>query len=151
VLPPRDVACWQKCCKSLFAAGASNSPSRRRDDRIIMWGTTLPCAKLTGDSANGFETTLIGDCRWFRPLVRTEKAEVAKLQCSTERPDEQPPESPQLEAGRKAAPTKAVAPSAARSGSPNGPGKVHARILLLGGFDQNTQPHHDQSDCRTEI
>ena len=89
--------------------------------------------------------------RNYLHLVRTEEAEVAKLQCSTERPDEQPPESPQLEAGRKAAPTKAVAPSAARSGSPNKPGKVHARILLLGGFDQNTQPHHDQSDCRTEI
>src|SRR5882757_6629692 len=41
-------------------------PSRRRDDRIIMWGTTPPCAKLTGDSANGFEAALIGDCRFFR-------------------------------------------------------------------------------------
>jgi hypothetical protein len=32
----------------------SNSPSRRRDDRIVMWGTTPPCAKLTGDSVTGF-------------------------------------------------------------------------------------------------
>jgi hypothetical protein len=54
------------CCKSLFAAWDSNSPSRRRDDRIIMWGTTPPCVKLTGDSGNGFEAALIGDYRLFR-------------------------------------------------------------------------------------
>jgi len=54
------------CCKSLFAAWDSNSPSRRRDDRIIMWGTTPPCAKLTGDSGSGFEAASIGDCRLFR-------------------------------------------------------------------------------------
>jgi hypothetical protein len=60
------------CCKSLFAGGASNSPSRRRGDQIIMWVTTPPCAKLTGDSANGFETTLIGDRRSFRPLAKNQ-------------------------------------------------------------------------------
>jgi len=31
-----------------------------------MWGTTPPCAKLTGDSGSGFEAALIGDCRLFR-------------------------------------------------------------------------------------
>jgi len=34
-----------------------------------MWGTTSPWAKLTGDSHNGFETALIGDCRLFLPLA----------------------------------------------------------------------------------
>src|SRR5713226_2642495 len=29
-------------------------------------GTTPPCAKLTGDSASGFEAALISDCRLFR-------------------------------------------------------------------------------------
>jgi hypothetical protein len=37
-----------------------------------MWVTTPPCAKLTGDSANGFETTLIGDRRSFRPLAKNQ-------------------------------------------------------------------------------
>ena len=54
-------------------------------------------------------------------------------------------------ASRQAPNSGRVVRSLERPGSPNGPGKVHARILLLGGFDQNTQPHHDQSDCRTEI
>ena len=39
---------------------------------IIMWGTTPPCAKLTGDSGNGFEAALIGDCRLFRPLAENQ-------------------------------------------------------------------------------
>jgi hypothetical protein len=30
-----------------------------------MWGATPPCAKLTGDSGNGFEAALIGDCGLF--------------------------------------------------------------------------------------
>jgi hypothetical protein len=37
-----------------------------------MWGTTPPCAKLTGDSGNGFEATLIGDFRSFRPLAENQ-------------------------------------------------------------------------------
>jgi hypothetical protein len=37
-----------------------------------MWGTTSPCAKLTGDSHNGFETALIGDCRLFLPLAENQ-------------------------------------------------------------------------------
>jgi hypothetical protein len=53
-----------------FAAWASNSPSRRRNDRIIMWGTTPPCVKLTGDSGNGFKTALIGGCRLFRLFAK---------------------------------------------------------------------------------
>jgi hypothetical protein len=32
----------------------------------MMWGTTSSCGKLTGDSGNGFEALLIGDCRSFR-------------------------------------------------------------------------------------
>jgi hypothetical protein len=50
----------------------TNSPSRRRDDRIIMCGTTPPCAKLTGDSGKGFQPALIGDCRLFRPLAENQ-------------------------------------------------------------------------------
>ncbi len=50
----------------------SNSPSRRRDDRIIMRGTTPPCAKLTGDSGNGLLAALIGDCRLFHPLAENQ-------------------------------------------------------------------------------
>src|SRR2546430_1671879 len=41
----------------------------RRDDRIITWGTTLSGAKLTGDSDNGSEATLTGDCRLFRSFA----------------------------------------------------------------------------------
>jgi hypothetical protein len=37
-----------------------------------MWGTTPPCAKLTGDAGNGFEATLIGDFRSFRPLAENQ-------------------------------------------------------------------------------
>src|ERR1700736_1641089 len=58
--------------KVFFAAGDSNSPNRGRDDRIIMWGTTRPCAKRTGDSGNGFEAALICDCRLFRPLAENQ-------------------------------------------------------------------------------
>ena len=50
----------------------TNSPSRRRDDRITMCGTTSPCAKLTGDSGKGFQQALIGDCRLFRPLAENQ-------------------------------------------------------------------------------
>jgi hypothetical protein len=37
-----------------------------------MWGTTPPCAKLIGDSGNGFEAALISDCRLFRPLAENQ-------------------------------------------------------------------------------
>jgi hypothetical protein len=37
-----------------------------------MWGTTPLCAKLTGDSGNGFEAALLGDCRLFRPLAENQ-------------------------------------------------------------------------------
>jgi hypothetical protein len=57
------------CCKSLFARWDSNSPARRCSDRIMMWGTTSPSAKLTGDSSSAFEALLIGDCRLFRSLA----------------------------------------------------------------------------------
>ena len=63
----RDQVCFapDSVAKS-FCGMEPNSPSRRRDDRIIMWETTPPCAKLTGDSGSGFEAALIGDCRLFR-------------------------------------------------------------------------------------
>jgi hypothetical protein len=35
-----------------------------------MWGTTPSCAKLTGDSDNGFEAALMGDRRLFRSLAK---------------------------------------------------------------------------------
>lgn len=35
----------------------------------MIWGTTSPSAKLTGDSGSAFEALLIGDCRLFRSLV----------------------------------------------------------------------------------
>jgi hypothetical protein len=35
----------------------------------MMWGTTSPSAKLTGDSGSAFEALLIGDCRLFRSLA----------------------------------------------------------------------------------
>jgi uncharacterized membrane protein YkoI len=51
----RGRVVWDILFQKSFAACDSNSPSRRRDDRIIMWGTTPLCVKLTGDSGNGFE------------------------------------------------------------------------------------------------
>jgi hypothetical protein len=68
----RMSALRRYCCKSLFAAWDSNSPKHRRDDRIIMWGTTPSCAKLTGDSDNGFEAALMGDRRLFRSLAKNQ-------------------------------------------------------------------------------
>jgi hypothetical protein len=35
----------------------------------MMWGTTSPSAKLTGDSGSAFEALLIDDCRLFRSLA----------------------------------------------------------------------------------
>jgi hypothetical protein len=40
-----------------------------------MWGTTPPCVKLTGDSGNGFEAALIGDCRLFRLFAENYSAQ----------------------------------------------------------------------------
>jgi hypothetical protein len=47
----------------VFSGMDSNSQSHKRDDPIIVWGTAQSCAKLTGDSDNGSEAALIGDCR----------------------------------------------------------------------------------------
>ena len=41
-------------------------PSRRRGDRIIMWGTTSSCDELTGDFGGAFEAASIDDCSLFR-------------------------------------------------------------------------------------
>ena len=38
----------------------------------MMWGTTSPSAKLTGDSGSAFEALLIGDCRLFRSLAENQ-------------------------------------------------------------------------------
>jgi len=48
------------CCKSLFAQVTKNSPGRRRDIRVKMWGTSSPDGKLAGDLGNVFEGTRIG-------------------------------------------------------------------------------------------
>src|SRR3977135_151200 len=53
------------CCKTLFPGRDTNFPSCRRDNRIIMWGTTSSCDELTGDFGGGPETTSIDDCRLF--------------------------------------------------------------------------------------
>jgi hypothetical protein len=37
-----------------------------------MWGTTPPCAKLTGNSGNAFEAALICDLRSFRALAENQ-------------------------------------------------------------------------------
>jgi hypothetical protein len=58
------------CCKSLFAAWDSNSPSRRCDDWMTTWGTASQRAKLMGDSGIGFEALSTGDCRLFRSSAR---------------------------------------------------------------------------------
>jgi hypothetical protein len=48
------------CCKSLFALVIKNSPGRRRDLRVKMWGTSSPTDKLTGDLGNVIEAAQIG-------------------------------------------------------------------------------------------
>ena len=67
------------CCKTLFGSLKTNFPSRGCGDRIIMWGTTPPCVKLTGDSGNGFEAALIGDCRLFRLFAENYSHSVLEL------------------------------------------------------------------------
>src|SRR5215813_5420835 len=51
------------CCKSLFALVIKNSPGRRRDFRVKMWGTSSPDDKLTDDLGNVIEATQIGGRR----------------------------------------------------------------------------------------
>jgi hypothetical protein len=62
-----------------FVAWDANSLSRRRGDRVKMWGTTQSCAKLTGDSRNGFEVALSSDCRLFRPLAGNQPQRLLRL------------------------------------------------------------------------
>jgi hypothetical protein len=57
------------CCKSLFAPPIKNFPGYRRDDRILMWGTTASGDELTGDFGGTFEATSIGDRSLFRPFA----------------------------------------------------------------------------------
>jgi hypothetical protein len=38
----------------------------------MLWGTTSPSAKLTGDSGSAFEALLIGDCRLLRSLAENQ-------------------------------------------------------------------------------
>jgi hypothetical protein len=56
------------CCKSLFALVIKNSPGRRRDFRVKMWGTSSPDDKLTGDLGNVIESTQIGGRRSDCPM-----------------------------------------------------------------------------------
>jgi len=69
VRPATSEKC-RYCCKTLFAAWDTNSPSRRCDDWMTTWGTTLQRAKLMGDSGIGFEALSTGDCRLFRSSAR---------------------------------------------------------------------------------
>jgi hypothetical protein len=47
--------------KSLFARAIENSPDRRREFRVKMWGTSSPDDKLTGDLASVIEAISIDD------------------------------------------------------------------------------------------
>src|SRR5262249_62389581 len=58
------------CCKSLFALVIKNSPGRRRDFHVKMWGTSSPDDKLTGDLGNVIEVTQIGGRRLDRLMAR---------------------------------------------------------------------------------
>src|ERR1700736_5126302 len=58
-----ESAIGRFCCKSLFALEIKNSPGRRRDFRVKMWGTSSPDDKLTGDLGNVIESTQIGGRR----------------------------------------------------------------------------------------
>jgi len=60
VLHLLTTALGRYCCKSLFAQVTKNSPGRRRDVRVKMWGTSSPDHKLTGDLGNATEATKIG-------------------------------------------------------------------------------------------
>jgi hypothetical protein len=48
------------CCKTLFAPVMKNSPDRRPDFRVKMWGTSSPDDdKLTGDLGKAIAATQI--------------------------------------------------------------------------------------------
>src|SRR5262249_58954951 len=64
-----SAALCRYCCKSPFAQVTKNSPGRRRDVRVKMWGTSSPDHKLTGDLGNGTEATKIGGCRSDRLIA----------------------------------------------------------------------------------
>ena len=65
----QESATGRYCCKSLFAQVTNNSPGRRRDFRVRMWGTSSPDGKLAGDLGNVFEATRNGDRRSDRLLA----------------------------------------------------------------------------------
>jgi hypothetical protein len=52
-----------------FALVTKNSPGRRRDFRVKMWGTSSPDDKLTGDLGNVIESTQIGGRRSDCPMA----------------------------------------------------------------------------------
>jgi hypothetical protein len=54
-----ESACGRFCCKSLFALVIKNSPGRRRDFRVSVWGTSSPDEKLTRDLARVIEAISI--------------------------------------------------------------------------------------------
>ena len=49
--------CADIVAKVFVALVSKNSPGRRREFRVKMWGTSLPEDKLTGDLGNVIETT----------------------------------------------------------------------------------------------
>src|SRR5215469_4861264 len=57
------------CCKSPFALLIKNSPGRRRDFHVKMWGTSSPDRKSTGDLASAIENPNIDGRRPDGPLA----------------------------------------------------------------------------------
>jgi hypothetical protein len=53
-----------------FALVTKNSPGRRRDFRVKIWGTSSPDDKLTGDLGNVIETVKIGGRGLDRLMAR---------------------------------------------------------------------------------
>src|SRR5262249_13371017 len=71
------------CCKSLFAQVTKNSPGRRRDFRVKMWGTSSPDGKLACDLGNVVEATRNRDA----PRLRRTRRQRPR-RCTAEHGDE---------------------------------------------------------------
>src|SRR5262245_45348792 len=76
------------CCKSLFVLVTQNSPGRRREFRVKMWGTSSPNDKLVSDLGNPTEATRVGDRRLNRPgAEKLSPANFGLLQQNLPEPD----------------------------------------------------------------
>jgi hypothetical protein len=64
-----DVASWQILLQKSFCEVGLKFSGPQVQRLKMMWRTTSPSAKLTGDSGSGFEALLIGDCRLFCSLA----------------------------------------------------------------------------------